>query len=82
MDRVVVDTDVVSFLFKRDTRAELYRPHLDGKEQIISFQTLAELLRWTLVRSWVKLERKSSRSTYDNLLSIRTMLDFAELGLP
>lgn len=25
MDRVVVDTDVVSFVFKRDTRAELLR---------------------------------------------------------
>jgi predicted nucleic acid-binding protein len=25
---LVVDTDVVSFLFKRDTRATLYAPHL------------------------------------------------------
>lgn len=24
---VVLDTDVVSFLFKGDTRAEAYRPH-------------------------------------------------------
>jgi hypothetical protein len=27
---VVVDTDVVSFLFKQDTRADLYKPHLKG----------------------------------------------------
>jgi len=31
MDYVVVDTDVVSFLFKGDTRASLYRQHLEGK---------------------------------------------------
>jgi tRNA(fMet)-specific endonuclease VapC len=49
---VVVDTDVVSYLFKRDTRADLYRPHLDGQLPIISFMSLAELERWTLARSW------------------------------
>lgn len=27
---LVVDTDVVSFIFKRDTRAALYAPHLSG----------------------------------------------------
>jgi predicted nucleic acid-binding protein len=28
---VIIDTDVVSFLLKKDTRAELYRPHIFGK---------------------------------------------------
>ncbi len=46
--RAVVDTDVVSFLFKRDSRAELYRRHLTGALLTISFMTLAELERWTL----------------------------------
>lgn len=49
---VVVDTDVVSYLFKSDTRAALYRPHLDGHLPIISFMSLAELERWTLARGW------------------------------
>jgi len=49
---VVVDTDVVSFLEKRDTRAELYKPHLTGTEKFISFMTLAELRRWTLEKNW------------------------------
>jgi len=49
---VVVDTDVVSFLFKRDSRAELCRPHLDGKLSVISFMTVAELCRWSLERRW------------------------------
>ena len=28
---VIVDTDVVSFLLKDDTRARAYQPHLQGK---------------------------------------------------
>jgi hypothetical protein len=40
---VVVDTDAVSFLYKRDTRAELYRPHLTSPPFLLSMMTLAEL---------------------------------------
>lgn len=51
-DILVVDTDVVSFFFKEDTRASLYQPHLDGRLRIIAAQTRAELEHWTLVRNW------------------------------
>jgi tRNA(fMet)-specific endonuclease VapC len=50
--RLVVDTDVVSFLFKDDTRATLYQPHLSGRLLVISFMTLAELDLWALARRW------------------------------
>ena len=49
---VVLDTDIVSYLYKRDTRAELYRQHLNDPPFIISFMSLAELRRWTLERNW------------------------------
>ncbi len=49
---VVVDTDVVSFLHKKDSRARLFRAHLVGNDRIISFMTLAELELWTLQRNW------------------------------
>ena len=52
MDSVLFDTDVLSFLFKQDSRAEIYRPHLDGKLGIISFMTVAELDFWANVRKW------------------------------
>lgn len=48
MTWVVVDTDVFSFLFKGDTRAELYRADIEGQRLAISFMTLAELRRWAL----------------------------------
>lgn len=52
MAAVVVDTDVVSYQFKRDTRAPLYDAHLQGKTCVISFMTLAELDRWAVQRKW------------------------------
>jgi tRNA(fMet)-specific endonuclease VapC len=57
MAAVVVDTCVVSFAFKRDSRAELYRRHLDGKLLVISFMTVAELYRWPLEREWGETRR-------------------------
>jgi hypothetical protein len=46
MNAAIVDTDVVSMLFKRDTRAMAYRPNIEGRLLGISFMTLAELDRW------------------------------------
>jgi tRNA(fMet)-specific endonuclease VapC len=51
-DFVIVDTDVVSFLLKGDTRAQAYRPHLQNKSLALSFMTLAELYRWAYERKW------------------------------
>jgi predicted nucleic acid-binding protein len=42
---VVVDTNVISFLIKGDTRAASYELHLDGKLKMIAAQTRAELER-------------------------------------
>src|SRR5437870_3466642 len=50
MPAVVVDTNIVSFEFKRDTRTQLYHSHLAGKLLVISFMTLAELDLWALER--------------------------------
>jgi tRNA(fMet)-specific endonuclease VapC len=52
VNAAVVDTDVVSMLFKGDTSALAYRPHLQGRLLGISFMTLAELERWPLERDW------------------------------
>jgi tRNA(fMet)-specific endonuclease VapC len=52
MTTLIVDTDVVSFLLKDDTRAQLYRPHLQGNTLALSFMTVAELYQWAYVRNW------------------------------
>jgi tRNA(fMet)-specific endonuclease VapC len=52
MTTLIVDTDDVSFLLKGDTRAQLYRPHLQGHTLALSFMTVAELYQWAYVRNW------------------------------
>lgn len=52
MNRVVVDTDVASFHLKGGSQFEKYALELDGKEQVLSFQSLAELLYWQDIRNW------------------------------
>jgi tRNA(fMet)-specific endonuclease VapC len=52
MNRLVVDTDVVSFLFKDHPIAKLYDFELLGHTLVLSFMTLAELDRWVIQRKW------------------------------
>ncbi len=52
MTPAVVDTDVVSFLFKSDSRAQLYLPLLRDRDLLVSFMTEAELEQWILLAKW------------------------------
>jgi tRNA(fMet)-specific endonuclease VapC len=52
MRPVLLDTDVFSFLFKKDSRAALYTSDLDDAQPCLSFQAVAELRYWALVRHW------------------------------
>ncbi|MBM4044106.1 MAG: type II toxin-antitoxin system VapC family toxin [Planctomycetes bacterium] len=54
MDVLVLDTNIVSFLMKGDTRAKSYRPHLEGKTLAISFMTVGELYEGAYRRAWSK----------------------------
>ena len=49
---IVVDTNVISYIFKRDTRGNLYKPHIEGRLAIIAAQTLAELEAMPLKNNW------------------------------
>lgn len=51
-DGRVVDTDVISYLFRGDTRAERFRPYLVGQPLAVCFMTIAELDRWAIERNW------------------------------
>ena len=46
MNQVVIDADVVSLIFRADSRAPLYDRHLSGRVAAVSFMTVAELDRW------------------------------------
>ena len=61
MRTVVVDTDVVSFLFKSHPIAYQYLPDLADRTPLISFMTLAALDRWVLAARWGEARRKKLR---------------------
>jgi predicted nucleic acid-binding protein len=52
MKAVVVDTDVVSLVFKGDRRADKYLSALAAPDLLVSFMTEAELERWILQAKW------------------------------
>ncbi len=52
MNRVVADTDVVSFLFKDHPIGKRYDPELAGRVALISFMTVAEVERWAIQYRW------------------------------
>lgn len=52
MTLVLLDTNIVSYLFKGDTRATAYAPFLQGHRLAISFMTVTELFEWATTRKW------------------------------
>lgn len=60
----VVDTDVFSYLVKKDTRAALYQPHTDSQFLIVSFMTVAEIELWAIRSSWGARQK----STFEQIL--------------
>ena len=49
---ILLDTNIVSFQFRRDTRMEFYQPAPAGEIQAIAFITLAEIYKWPLERNF------------------------------
>jgi tRNA(fMet)-specific endonuclease VapC len=62
IDAVVVDTDVLSYSFKEDTKAKVYEQHLAGRVGLASFTTVAELRQWALLRNWGDSRRRKMES--------------------
>lgn len=52
MNVALLDTNVVSFLLKGDSRARSYAPYLQDRMLAISFMTVAELFQWAAIRNW------------------------------
>jgi tRNA(fMet)-specific endonuclease VapC len=71
---LVVDTDVWSFLFRNDTRADRYRQAMIGRRLGISAQTVAELMRGARAAGW------SSARTDKLLLALRPFKVLALTG--
>lgn len=49
---MVLDTNVVSYIMKGDTRAKKYQPHLAGNTLAISFMTVGEMYEGAFRAKW------------------------------
>jgi predicted nucleic acid-binding protein len=80
MNAVLVDTDIVSYLFKSHPIAFQYLPDLGGRTPMISFMTVAELDRWVLEARWGEARRNRLREYLERSLYCRTTGTYARSG--
>lgn len=57
-DGCVADTNVLSYIFRGDTRAAAYESIMFDRVVSISFMTVAELERWSLLYNWGAVRRQ------------------------
>lgn len=78
MEHILIDTNVLSYILKKDTRSAYYLPYLSSDKVLaVSFQTIAELYRWAEKYSWGKTKLNKLESLlkkfvvvpYDNKLA-------------
>jgi hypothetical protein len=66
---VVLDTDVASALLRRRASAAQLRI-LDGSIPAVTFVTIGELTKWTLVRHWGPIRRDHVRTFLDAMVTL------------
>lgn len=60
--RLVVDTNVISYIFKGHTLGPAYDRVLQGHQTIVPFQVIAELEEWMLNDRWGEPRRERLRN--------------------
>ncbi len=68
MNVVLLDTNIVSFIFKRDERIHPYTEYLKGQILAISFMTVAELFQWASIRNWGEKRTAQLEDVLNNYL--------------
>lgn len=68
--KVLLDTNVVSYLMRGGELAQRYLPHLDNKLAAISFITVGELYFGAEKRGWGELKRRSLEATLHSFVVI------------
>lgn len=66
----VLDTNIVSYLLKGHTLAEMYRPHLEGHVLATSFMSAAELFEGAFRARWGKRRRLALEAALHGYLVI------------
>ncbi|MGD9099315.1 MAG: type II toxin-antitoxin system VapC family toxin [Anaerolineae bacterium] len=65
---ILLDTNIVSFALKGDSRAASYVPYLQGRRLAISFMTVAELFQWAAIRNWGARRTSQLEASLENYI--------------
>ena len=69
-ERVVLDTNIVSYLMKGDPLARHYKPHLQGRLLAVAFITVGELYFGAEKNRWGEGKRRDLETTLRKFLVI------------
>ena len=68
--RIIVDTNVVSYLMKGGVLADLYRPHVEGQLSAIAFITVGEMYYGAEKAGWGSRKRQALETTLRNFIVV------------
>lgn len=68
--KIIIDTNIVSYLMRGSPEAKVYATHLQGKLVAISFVTVGELYYGAEKRNWGKTKRLRLETTLKNCVVI------------
>ncbi|HNZ33733.1 MAG TPA: type II toxin-antitoxin system VapC family toxin [Syntrophales bacterium] len=68
--KLIVDTNVVSYLMRGGALANLYAPHLQGKLIAVTFITVGEMYYGAEKKHWGEQKRKQLETTLRNFVVI------------
>ncbi|MCC5876863.1 MAG: type II toxin-antitoxin system VapC family toxin [Candidatus Sumerlaeia bacterium] len=66
----MLDTNIISYLWKNDPIAQRYTPHLEGRILVISFVTVGELYFWAEDAGWGKKRRQLLETNLRNFIVV------------
>ncbi len=76
---MLLDTNIVSYFFRHDTRAARYERHLVGQPRYIALVTVAELYQWLFLRPFSEANRQRliriHRRTHSDPVRRQTRVD-------
>jgi tRNA(fMet)-specific endonuclease VapC len=68
--KLIVDTNIVSYLMRGGDLAERYAPHLQGKLLAITFITVGEMYYGAEKKHWGEQKRKQMETTLRNFVVV------------
>lgn len=68
--KIILDTNIVSYLMKGEALAAVYRPHVEGRLLAIAFITVGELYFGAEKKNWGEQKRRELETTLRNFVVI------------